>query len=294
MNQGTDQGLDLEKQIQEGVAAYQQSKDPAIAVQVVEMLAEVMGIAPEIDPYAQAPAQGQAIAPQEQIQPGAEMASHGMKIYRIGGKIKKFAKGSKVDPPSKDSKKRTIDKSLDWKDTPDNIQPELMTDIENRKAGSSHIFSRADFEAFEKGEMNPDNSFLDEGLLGGHRKRILEEFRNAPPELDQIYAYDWNLSLTPQMRINGKDYGQTGNGSQFSVASRGYKKPSEQPTPENNVPEIELDSITPDTTIPTIVPAPSVAPKPSGKISKYTAPKSGKGYRYKRGLPAKGSVTRRR
>ncbi len=89
-----DQGLDIDGQIRAGVEAYKQSGDPAIAVEVVEMLAQMMGIAPEVDPYA-----GQEDFAAQQATPAqAPMASSGMRIYKNGGKIKKYAKGGKPAP----------------------------------------------------------------------------------------------------------------------------------------------------------------------------------------------------
>jgi len=82
-------GLDIEGQIRDGVTAFMQSQDPAIAVEVVTMLAESMGIAPEVDPYAEqggAPAEGGS--PEAPAMGGAPtIARKGAKIYRIGGKI---------------------------------------------------------------------------------------------------------------------------------------------------------------------------------------------------------------
>ncbi len=86
-----DQGLDFEGQLQDGVSAFMESQDPAIAIEVVTMLAQMMGIAPEIDPYQG----GEAL----QNQPAGEypgkqqavtqvpMGRNGMKIYKAGGKI---------------------------------------------------------------------------------------------------------------------------------------------------------------------------------------------------------------
>lgn len=97
MNGGPGAGLDIDGQIRSGVEAFQQSQDPAIAVEVVNMLAEVMGIAPAFDPYAEdqsVPAASAGAVP---------MANTGMRFYKRGGKfvVKKFANGGGVDPAPK-------------------------------------------------------------------------------------------------------------------------------------------------------------------------------------------------
>lgn len=105
--QPQDQGLDVEGQIRAGVEAFMQSQDPAIAVEVVNMLGQMMGIAPEIDPYAnqqQAPIQQDQ---PQQAQPDAgqiPMARNGMRIYRRGGKIPSYATGGETDPKDKSKK----------------------------------------------------------------------------------------------------------------------------------------------------------------------------------------------
>lgn len=90
-------GSDPEGQIREGVKAFQQSQDPAIAIEVVNMLAQMMGIAPEYDPYAQ----GQPEQPQPQAQEQAiPQGGNGMRFYAKGGKIQKMEVGGEItDPP---------------------------------------------------------------------------------------------------------------------------------------------------------------------------------------------------
>jgi hypothetical protein len=88
-------GLDIEGQIRDGVSAFMQSQDPAIAVEVVTMLAEMLGIAPNIDPF-----QDQAAMPGQSAGTAAPMgdpmmAKRGMKIYRIGGRIVKVPNSKK-------------------------------------------------------------------------------------------------------------------------------------------------------------------------------------------------------
>lgn len=88
-----DQGLDLDAQVQSGLEAFAQSQDPAIAVEICNMLIQMYGIAPEVDPYAGMDAQ--MGMPQEQM----PMAKAGMRIYKNGGKIRKYAPGGPIDPP---------------------------------------------------------------------------------------------------------------------------------------------------------------------------------------------------
>jgi hypothetical protein len=85
-------GLDIEGQVREGVEAFMASQDPVIAVEVVTMLAEMLGVAPEIDPFGQEP---QAPMTQTgQVPAGAQ----GMRFYRKGGKVaKKFGNGGETD-----------------------------------------------------------------------------------------------------------------------------------------------------------------------------------------------------
>lgn len=79
---GQDAGLDIEGQIREGVIAFTQSQDPAIAVEVVLMLAETMGIAPDVNAQP-----GQAGIPP--LDGGVPSARNGGKFarFKIGGRI---------------------------------------------------------------------------------------------------------------------------------------------------------------------------------------------------------------
>jgi hypothetical protein len=89
------EGIDVEGQIRQGVEAFMQSQDPAIAVEVVTMLAEMMGIAPQLDPYAQ---QAEQMAPAPApAGGGVPMGSSGMRFYRKGGVIKRYKKGGKIN-----------------------------------------------------------------------------------------------------------------------------------------------------------------------------------------------------
>lgn len=107
MAQSADQGVDLEGQIKEGVMAFIQSQDPAIAVEVVNMLAESMGIAPELDPYSQ----DQSLqAPQpQQVPAGAN-----------GMRLRMFRKGGKMKP------KMYQDGGKNGKDKPAETQPSVL------------------------------------------------------------------------------------------------------------------------------------------------------------------------
>lgn len=90
---GEQPGGNIEAQIKEGVQAFMQSQDPAIAVEVVKMLAQEMGIAPEVDPYGDESQQApQPMQPQGPSGAGGgqemPMGRMGMKIFKKGGKIK--------------------------------------------------------------------------------------------------------------------------------------------------------------------------------------------------------------
>lgn len=82
---GPDQAAGMDPQIVEGVQAFVQSQDPQIAVQVVNMLADMLGLN-------QAPASPMTSpeAPQQTQAPVAPMGRRGMKVpvHANGGKIK--------------------------------------------------------------------------------------------------------------------------------------------------------------------------------------------------------------
>lgn len=117
MDPSMDPNIDLEGQVRDGVQAFVQSQDPAIAVEVVNMLAQMMGIAPEIDPFA---SDAQAPAVEQEI----PMARRGMRMYRYGGSLRKKSsvpsypgggKGPDPNDPSSDpnaSAGMTIDERL--------------------------------------------------------------------------------------------------------------------------------------------------------------------------------------
>lgn len=69
------QGGDIQAQIQQGVQAFMESQDPAIAVEVVKLLASQMGMAPEVQPFEEA-----APAP-------AKGAEQGVPLFKKGGSI---------------------------------------------------------------------------------------------------------------------------------------------------------------------------------------------------------------
>lgn len=96
-----DEGMDLDAQVKSGLEAFVQSQDPAIAVEVCNMLAQMYGIAPEVDPYAGMDA-GMG-APQEQV----PTAAQGARIYKNGGKIRKFAPGGIASGPGDPKKPAT-------------------------------------------------------------------------------------------------------------------------------------------------------------------------------------------
>lgn len=100
-----DAGLDIESQIRDGVAAFMQSQDPAIAVEVVTMIASMMGLAPNVQPYTnQAPTA--TVAPTPPVgAPSLPMGQNGMRMYKRGGKI--AARGTKFDPPGKGTNRST-------------------------------------------------------------------------------------------------------------------------------------------------------------------------------------------
>lgn len=109
MDPGMDQGLDLDQQIADGVQAFVNSGDPAIAIEVVQMLAQQMGLAPEADFFGGE--QADPMAATAGAPAGVPAASGGMRIYRNGGKIrvKKLAAGGVAGPgPKGKTYKRTL------------------------------------------------------------------------------------------------------------------------------------------------------------------------------------------
>ena len=99
MDPSMDPNIDLEGQVRDGVQAFVQSQDPAIAVEVVNMLAQMMGIAPDIDPFA---SEAQAPAVEQEV----PIARRGMRLrmYRRGGIISKYRKGGEGPASSKGGK----------------------------------------------------------------------------------------------------------------------------------------------------------------------------------------------
>ncbi len=153
---GPDSGLDVDKQIQEGIAAFMQSQDPAIAVQVCTMLAEVMGIAPNVDPYGQgqAPA-ATSVQPEAGAQP---MARSGMKLYRIGGRIRTFGKGGPIDEAKKKSNGSTISAPVpkdESKTTKHDHVTKYRGDLEKTGVMKAYDFTRKDFDQFTNESAGP-------------------------------------------------------------------------------------------------------------------------------------------
>lgn len=85
-----DTGQDLDGQVQAGLQAFAQSQDPQIAVEICNMLVQMYGIMPESDPYAEQAATSDV--PVDQV----PMARKGIKIYKNGGKVRKYAVGGPV------------------------------------------------------------------------------------------------------------------------------------------------------------------------------------------------------
>jgi hypothetical protein len=119
-----DAGIDIESQIHDGVVAFMQSQDPAIAVEVITMIASMMGIAPQVDTFAQqapAPMASPVGAPVPSQTP---MGGNGMRMYRAGGKVLKNNGEEKPDPKKKkgtttqlvepSATKRTLFRSQDY------------------------------------------------------------------------------------------------------------------------------------------------------------------------------------
>ncbi len=175
--------MDIEGQIKDGVIAFMQSQDPAIAVEVVKMLAEMMGVAPELDPYsdrsqAATPAQGQQ----------APMARNGLRfrMYAKGGKIKKYANGGDTDP---DPKKNPAPADTTQAPPP----PVLTADIYGNITDQSVV--------------NPEQPKLPEGLyIPGNRYTLkelgLDGKRSKPITQDEI-NYRFHIKnqeqLTPRV-----------------------------------------------------------------------------------------------
>jgi hypothetical protein len=92
------QGIDLEGQLQDAVLSFVQSQDPAIAVEIANTLAEMMGIAPGIDPYSD----------QQQSAPD----QGGIPIYKSGGKLNDNPKGPSKGTTSTLTPERTVKRTV--------------------------------------------------------------------------------------------------------------------------------------------------------------------------------------
>lgn len=206
--------------------------------------------------------------------------------YKFGGKLKKgYDNGGVIDPTNPERKKLREVKSpkehiqYDWADV------KLNNEILANKAGQQYKFTRTDFDNF-----GAENSPLND-LLAGHRKRILQEFKNDPA-LEEIDAATIDLS-----RAKGASIGNVAPGEYFDILSRRYADP--EPIVDLDIQEPEFPEEAPISPQPTTSSpmAKSNVQAASTKSSKYKPKKVGSpasGYRYNVGKPAKGSITRKK
>lgn len=230
-----DEGQNLDQQISDGVQAFVNSGDPAIAVEVVNMLAQQMGLAPEQDFFSDQAADPMASAP---ATAGVPAARNGVKIYRNGGKIKvvkklqnggvatkkKMAVGGPTDPYGRNGNQGT-NATLAFAPTvqiPNALNPRTPSPV-----GFNTVSGGSVDAAARRASLNLRNDGSQEDL-----DRYLAAFpdRSAGSYFDAVEVQDPTLQVAPVVDTPpvAPGYIYTGQGAKPG-ASRLKKAPTSNP-----------------------------------------------------------------
>jgi hypothetical protein len=163
-----DSAPDFDQQISDGVQAFVNSGDPAIAVEVCNMLAQQMGLAPEQDFFGDQGADPNAAAT---AQPSVEAARGGTRIYRKGGKIavKKLAMGGLTGPGPGKGKTLKSQKNASAGPRYFDVNP-IYGDVSNQLRAEQNITRALDFKRNLRGIPGSevmDASWVDPDMAAG-------------------------------------------------------------------------------------------------------------------------------
>lgn len=238
--QNPDQGLDLDSQVQAGLESFAQSQDPAIAVEICNMLVQMYGISPEVDPYADQGGTGGQDLPVDQV----PMARNGAKIraYKNGGQVKKYAAGGPGGPGkstgpgvsnvpgAKGPTYRKQNPAL----TPQQNQANAQYNIAAAQALKNGLVGQQQAPLWDN--TNPQTNFVFD-TPGFNRQA--NDVRYSPISLNAIQQADSVLGTGPAVRANAQRLAASGVTRRYKnggvVGPGKGKKPEQAKAPASQV-----------------------------------------------------------